>query len=247
MSTTAVAGKRRGSLEPALRAFINGTLGDAYSTIKLACGLAVLSKLLKLCRTAWMHRAGGVQALVRYIVARMAPLLKRLPMVRRQLDGEMEKLKADLEADIQKDLTAPWSKLPQAGQAQQALLELMKTRQTIDTQYWQPGKMTGAIYHGDLSYMAWVGEIYGMFAFTNPLHMKLHPATRQMESEVIAMVLARLVVSDLYPSMLRLRLETCVTTARPSTRSFCFATASWSSSSLICAVICSTTSCPTTA
>lgn len=188
--STALVGKRRGlGLEPALRAIVNGALGDAYSTIKLACTLAMLSRVLKLLRTMWMYRAGGFSALRRYLIAQVAPLLKCVPMVREQLNGEMQKLKADLEQDIQRDLTAPCTKLPKAGQAQHALLELMKTRQGIDTQYWQPGKMTGAIYHGDLAYMAWVGEIYGMFAFTNPLHMKLHPATRQMESEVISMVL----------------------------------------------------------
>ena len=48
--------------------------------------------------------------------------------------------------------------------------------------------MAGAIYHGDLDYMSFVGQVYGMFAYTNPLHSKLHPATRQMESEVISMV-----------------------------------------------------------
>ena len=181
--------RRRAGIEAPLKAFINGILGDAYSTIKVACALALLSRVLKLCRSAWMYRAGGLPALQRYVLGKLAPLLKMVPMVRKQLDGEMSKLKADLEKDIQKDLTAPCARLPQRGQGQQALLELMKTRQQIDTQYWEPGKMTGAIYHGDLEYMAWVGEVYGMFAFTNPLHMKLHPATRQMESEVIAMVL----------------------------------------------------------
>jgi len=83
----------------------------------------------------------------------------------------------------------PCIKLPPSGQAESSLLELMKSRQQLDTQYWMPGKITGAIYHGDRDYMGWIGQIYGMFAFTNPLHMKLHPATRQMESEVIAMVL----------------------------------------------------------
>ena len=181
--------KRRSSFEPKLRALVNSTLGDAYTTIKLACVLTVASKLLKLLRTAWMHRAGGLQALQRYIIAALAPLLKMLPFVQKQLDEEMGKLKDDQMKKIKKDLTSPLAKLPPSGQAQHALLELMKTRQHIDTQYWQPGKMTGAIYHGDLSYMAWVGEIYGMFAFTNPLHMSLHPSTRQMESEVISMVL----------------------------------------------------------
>ena len=181
--------KRRSSFEPKLRALVNSTLGDAYTTIKLACVLTVASKLLKLLRTAWMHRAGGLQALQRYIIAALAPLLKMLPFVQKQLDEEMGKLKDDQMKKIRKDLTSPLAKLPPSGQAQHALLELMKTRQHIDTQYWQPGKMTGAIYHGDLSYMAWVGEIYGMFAFTNPLHMSLHPSTRQMESEVISMVL----------------------------------------------------------
>ena len=40
--------KRRSSLEPKLRALVNSTLGDAYTTIKLACVLTVASKHLKL-------------------------------------------------------------------------------------------------------------------------------------------------------------------------------------------------------
>ena len=72
----------------------------------------MLSRVLKLLRTMWMYRAGGFSALRRYLIAQVAPLLKCVPMVREQLNGEMQKLKADLEQDIQRDLTAPCTKLP---------------------------------------------------------------------------------------------------------------------------------------
>ena len=34
-----------------------------------------------------------------------------------------------------------------------------------------------------------MGKIMGMFGYTNPLHPALHPATRQMDAEVVRMVL----------------------------------------------------------
>jgi sphinganine-1-phosphate aldolase len=178
-------------LDSALARIVNSALHgyDPYSTVRLAVSLLLLNRVLNGLKRAWMFRSRGLQGLIQWAVALVAPLAKRLPFVIKQLQGEMAKLRADLQKDISKDLTEPLAQLPEGGQSEGSLLELMRRRQQLDTQYWMPGKMTGAIYHGDLKYMDFVGQVYGMFAFTNPLHMKLHPATRQMESEVISMVL----------------------------------------------------------
>ena len=178
-------------IESTVRPIVNALLHgyDPYSTIRLALVLLGLSKLLKALRKAWMHRAAGLTGLYDWALSCVAPLMKKLPIVQKELGKEMDKLRLDLKKDISKDLTSPCALLPASGQGEGALLELMKRRQHLDTQGWMPGKVTGAIYHGDLEYMAFIGRVYGMFAFTNPLHMKLHPSTRQMESEVIAMVL----------------------------------------------------------
>ena len=182
---------RLATLDAHLRVVVNGVLqqADAYATVKLAVFFYLLSRALRLLRTAWMHRANGISGLVDWVMLRVAPVAKHLPMVRKQLDKEMGKLRDDLMKDNLKELSAPCARLPAGGQSEGALLELMHARQEMDTKHWMPGKMTGAIYHGELDYMAFIGNVYGLFAFTNPLHAKLHPATRQMESEVISMVL----------------------------------------------------------
>ena len=63
----------------------------------------------------------------------------------------------------------------------------MESRQALDRKYWTEGKITGAVYHDKPEYMDLVGRVYGMFAFTNLLHPSIHPATRQMDAEVIQM------------------------------------------------------------
>ena len=66
--------------------------------------------------------------------------------------------------------------------------ETMERRLELDTKGWHGGQVTGAIYHGEKAYTEFVGRVYGMFAFCNPLHAALHPATRQMDAEVVQMV-----------------------------------------------------------
>ena len=153
-------------LDASLKSLVNSMLVeyDPYSTVKLALVLMTASKLLKAAQKAWMHRADGLNGLYQWLLSSIAPLLKKLPMVKNQLRGEMDKLRTDLHKDITKDITVPCIKLPPSGQAESSLLELMKSRQQLDTQYWMPGKITGAIYHGDKDYMGWIGQIYGMFA-----------------------------------------------------------------------------------
>ena len=162
---------------------------DAYSTLKLALLLLAIRRLLAALRHAWMYRATGLQGLYEWIVATVAPYLKHVPYVQRQLATEMSSLRESLKKDVTKGLTAPRALLPAKGQSQEELLHLLAERHEIDSAGWRDGRITGAIYHHSPDYMDFVGRVSGMFAFCNPLHMKLHPSTRQMESEVISMVI----------------------------------------------------------
>jgi len=169
-----------------LRATFNGALlgADAYSTIKLLLVLLGVSRVLKDLR-----RASRCEGLYSWLMACISPWLKRLPFVQSQLKKETDKLRHDIQPSLIKDLTQPKTRLPAAGMAEDKVLKLMLERRELDTKYWQDGRVTGAIYHGKREYMDFVGQVAGLFAFTNPLHASIHPATRQMESEVISMVL----------------------------------------------------------
>lgn len=49
--------------------------------------------------------------------------------------------------------------------------------------------MSGAIYHGGKQLAEEMTFVYGAFCFSNPLHPDIFPSVRQMEAEVIGMVL----------------------------------------------------------
>ena len=179
-----MAMQRRGAvrrLDEALRAGVNGALhgADAYSLLRMVLVLLTASRIFKEIR-----RASMCEGLSSWLISLVVPWLKRIPYVQKQIRKEADKLRASLQPSLIKDLTAPRTTLPTAGEQENVLLELMQERQELDTRYWRDGHVTGAIYHGGREYMSFIGQIYGMFAFTNPLHAAIHPATRQMESEV---------------------------------------------------------------
>merc|ERR1712136_123789 len=51
------------------------------------------------------------------------------------------------------------------------------------------GKTTGAVYHGGTEHCEFIGNFYAKWAYTNTLHPTGHPALRQMDSEVVQMVI----------------------------------------------------------
>ena len=185
-SATARKGGPLARIDATLRVTINGVLhgADAYSTLKLLLVLLGISRVLRDLR-----RASRCEGLYAWLMSIITPWLKRLPFVQRQLKKETDKLRADIQPSLIKDVTQPKTKLPATGQPTGTVLQLMHERRELDTKYWHDGHVTGAIYHGKREYMDFVGTVYGLFAFTNPLHASIHPATRQMESEVISMVL----------------------------------------------------------
>ncbi|KAL1507256.1 hypothetical protein AB1Y20_008105 [Prymnesium parvum] len=169
-----------------MRRLVNGMLHgmDPYGTLKFALLGVALSRLLTQLRDRSLDV--GVRS---WLLSLVLPWVKRLPFVRRRLAHEAEKVRASLEPTVLKDVTSPCTRLPFDGLSEGALMRLIDSRREIDTKYWKDGMVTGAVYHGQQQYMDFIGKIYGMFAFTNPLHVAIHPATRQMEAEVIQMVI----------------------------------------------------------
>lgn len=110
-------------------------------------------------------------------------------MVRAKLDKEMQKTMTELRAKFSQDLTSPCTALPSKGMEKEELLKLMDQRKEQDTKNWINGKITGAVYHGGREHYDFVGQVFSRWAFCNPLHPDLHPALRQMDSEVVQMVI----------------------------------------------------------
>ena len=169
-----------------LRKVVNRQLRtySPYDSIKLSATVYAAVRLL--LRLRQIHRNEGLRA---WVVSSIVPFLKLLPMVADKLKKEQDKVRESLAPTMLKDLTEPRRALPAEGRPEGELLALMESRQALDRKYWTEGKITGAVYHDKPEYMDLVGRVYGMFAFTNPLHPSIHPATRQMDAEVIQMTL----------------------------------------------------------
>mmetsp|Transcript_11427 Transcript_11427/g.37782 ORF Transcript_11427/g.37782 Transcript_11427/m.37782 type:complete len:553 (+) Transcript_11427:413-2071(+) len=157
---------------------------DQWSMMKLVLGVLALARTLLSLR-----QIARTRGLPHWLLDQALPYVKLLPPVRRELESSQAKVRADLEKVLFKDLTVPRKALPASGVPMDELTRLLDERHEIDTRQWAAGTVTGAIYHGEHEHMDFVGRAYGRFAFFNPLHASLHPATRQMDAEVVAMVL----------------------------------------------------------
>lgn len=173
-------------LDESARAYVVDRLRkyDQWSVVKLVLGLLTLLRLAQRLRR--ISRTGGI---AKWLVDLALPYVKLLPPVRRELEAGKAKVRNDLRKALFKDLTVPRRQLPAMGMPADELIALMDQRAELDRRHWEEGKITGAVYIGERDYLALIGRIYGQFAYFNPLHGALHPATRQMDAEVIAMVL----------------------------------------------------------
>lgn len=154
-----------------------------YQVLRTHVFLAVVIRIF--LRFRYIMKREGIIAFLTHMVT---PYLKMLPPVRNQLEKEMSKTMTSLRATFETELTEPRTFLPGRGLPKDELKELLCKRKELDTKHWIDGKITGAIYHGEQSHYDFLGEIYAKWAFCNPLHPGIHPALRQMDSEVVQMV-----------------------------------------------------------
>eukprot|EP00039_Didymoeca_costata_P027788 m.19185 g.19185 ORF g.19185 m.19185 type:complete len:559 (-) comp6507_c0_seq1:2944-4620(-) len=119
---------------------------------------------------------------------------KKIPFVRNKIDAQV----AEVQASFQKSLVKVPNKytvnysLPEKGlNATELEAELIKLRDLADPEKrLREGKVTGTIYvggEGHQAYTEMLTKVYGMFAWTNPLHATVFPGVREMEAEVVQM------------------------------------------------------------
>ena len=136
--------------------------------------------------------------------------VRMIPMVKKKIDDEKLKAKHMLEEDMNKCTLSleVYSKLPKSGRSIEEVakeareyLKLGKTvmrllailcNLTIVFLYlgdcdWQGGALSGCVYNVDSEVTTLITEVYGLSAWTNPLHPDVFPGIRKMEAEIVQM------------------------------------------------------------
>ena len=123
--------------------------------------------------------------------ARAFKLIENLPMVANELHKERVSVEADLERSLksqQRQMGAANSSLPRTGQQPSQIINMMSKLARKDDVHWQTGRVSGAVYLGDLKHVEFLNEAFGLYSLSNPLHAELWPSIMKYESEIIAMV-----------------------------------------------------------
>ena len=112
-------------------------------------------------------------------------LIRRIPWYRAKVESELVKTLRDVEKDLCKGekccLTLPKKGLP----SDKLLKEIDALASLADDNVWRDGFVSGALYNCSDELTKLTAEVYGRFAWSNPLHPDLFPHIRKMEAEVV--------------------------------------------------------------
>eukprot|EP00043_Microstomoeca_roanoka_P020767 m.253951 g.253951 ORF g.253951 m.253951 type:complete len:579 (+) comp17551_c0_seq1:122-1858(+) len=119
---------------------------------------------------------------------------RKIPFVRRKIQNEVDSAITDIAKSTFKH-QQKWKgnhELPRKGiSTGSLLLKLEDLEKMADpSKRHSEGKVSGTIYVGGPNfdeYTKLLTKVYGLFAWTNPLHTGVFPGVRQMEAEIVSM------------------------------------------------------------
>ena len=118
-------------------------------------------------------------------------LLFKIPAVKRKIDNEVNETKKSLEKElIVKADNVQHYTVPEKGMTKEQVIAQLDSLNGLKSVAWKDGKVSGAVYHGGDELIQLQTEAYHKFAVSNQLHPDAFPGVRQMESEVVNMVLS---------------------------------------------------------
>uniref|UniRef100_A0A914VYY2 sphinganine-1-phosphate aldolase n=1 Tax=Plectus sambesii TaxID=2011161 RepID=A0A914VYY2_9BILA len=116
--------------------------------------------------------------------------LRKVPYVRRKVDEEVEKVKGDLHHSIHASDKSGhfFVSLPQHGLSKDELIQTAKQYEDMEGPQYLEGRVSGAVFSDEPDdQRELLKEVFGMYAWSNPLWPKVFPGCRKMEAEVIRM------------------------------------------------------------
>jgi len=116
-------------------------------------------------------------------------MMRKIPGVRRQIETEMEKIRISFEEEYQSSTEGiPYlHALPYDGMSHHRILDETKLHLNLGDLDWAGGAMSGTIYNSSKELGELMSNVYGLAAWTNPLHPDAFPGLRKMEAEIVAM------------------------------------------------------------
>ncbi|MCX7768075.1 MAG: aminotransferase class V-fold PLP-dependent enzyme [Flavobacteriales bacterium] len=116
-------------------------------------------------------------------------LLRRIPAFRRKMEAEYQQVLESLEKHLKpyKNREKPYPSLPEQGIPRQDILDTLRRLAEQEKPRWQQGFVSGAVYHGDPEYDAFLAKAYEIYMQGNPLHSDIWPGLNKLEAEIVSM------------------------------------------------------------
>lgn len=115
--------------------------------------------------------------------------IRRIPYVKEKIRSEISKVQDGMEKD-HLSLTGHLEdilELPATGLTEDEVLKLAKIYADLSDADWRKGSESGTVYNGNVKLTELMTQVYGMTAWSNPLHPGTFPGIRKMEAEVVRM------------------------------------------------------------
>ncbi|HNO31434.1 MAG TPA: hypothetical protein PKI78_06580, partial [Anaerolineales bacterium] len=98
--------------------------------------------------------------------------MKSIPSIRGKIDKEYDEMMAGLESSLKpyKGSYPVFDKLPAKGRDREEILHEMESLREREESQWKDGFVSGAVYHGDETHIAFLNQIYALNSQSNPLH-----------------------------------------------------------------------------
>ncbi|KAJ3266937.1 hypothetical protein HDU77_008282 [Chytriomyces hyalinus] len=135
---------------------------------------------------------GAIVALFKQLLQISITIARRfVPGANAAIASQIEKNVTSLQKKLMGDVPDHLKQhaLPLKGLPASAVVTELKRLKATEHVDWKAGKISGAVYHGGEDVNKLVTEAFGMFTVANPLHPELFPGVRQMEAEVVSMLL----------------------------------------------------------
>ncbi|KAG7164660.1 Sphingosine-1-phosphate lyase-like [Homarus americanus] len=121
---------------------------------------------------------------------------RSIPAVKRRIAESLDNSRKDLEKSMFEDngllsVQPPLKTLPPTGWTREQVLQEASNILREGKYEWRDGKISGGAFSGsDDMFTNLLEKIYGLFAFSNPLHADIFPGVRKMEAEIVRMTIS---------------------------------------------------------